>query len=44
MNRPKPSYTVGYDAKVAEIVSKLPQGLINILIKQGIKTKISSVK
>ena len=44
MDRPKPSYTVGFDAKVAEIVSKLPQGLINILIKQGIKSKISSVK
>ncbi len=44
IDRPKPSYTVGYDAKVAEIVSKLPQGLINILIKQGIKAKISSVK
>ena len=44
MQNPKPSYTVGYDAKVAEIVSKLPQSLINTLIKQGIKTKISSVK
>lgn len=44
MQNPKPSYTVGYDAKVAEIVSKLPESLINTLIKQGIKTKISSVK
>ena len=44
MDRPKPSYTVGFDAKVAEIVSKLPQGLINKLIKQGIKSKVSSVK
>ena len=44
MDRPKPSYTVGFDAKVAEIVSKLPQGLINKLIKQGIKAKISAVK
>ena len=44
MDRPKPSYTVGFDAKVAEIVSKLPQWLINKLIKQGIKFKVSSVK
>lgn len=44
MDNPKPSYTVGFDAKVAEIVSKLPQGIINKLIKQGIKAKISSVK
>ena len=44
MDHPKPSYTVGFDAKVAEIVSKLPQGLINTLIKQGIKARISSVK
>lgn len=44
INNPKPSYTVGFDAKVAEIVSKLPQGLINALVKNGIKSKISSVK
>lgn len=44
MENPKPSYTVGFDAKVAEIVSKLPQGIINKLIKQGIQAKISSVK
>lgn len=44
MDNPKPSYAVGFDAKVAEIVSKLPQGIINKLIKQGIKAKISSVK
>lgn len=44
MGNPKPSYTVGFDAKVAEIVSKLPQGIINKLIKEGIKSKISSVK
>lgn len=44
MNNPKPSYTVGFDAKIAEIVSKLPQDIINILIRNGIKSKISSVK
>ena len=44
IDNPKPSYTVGFDAKIAEFVSKFPQDLINILIKQGIKAKISSVK
>lgn len=44
MENPKPSYTVGFDAKIAEIVSKLPQGIINKLIKQGIQAKISAVK
>lgn len=44
MKSPKPSYTVGFDAKIAEIVSKLPQGIINILVKNGIKSKVSSVK
>ena len=44
MDNPKPSYTVGVDAKVADIMSKLPQGLINKLIKKGIKAKISTVK
>lgn len=44
MNNPKPSYTVGFDAKIAEIVSKLPQDIINILIRNGIKSKISFVK
>lgn len=44
MQNPKASYTVGVDAKFAEFISKLPQDLINILIKYSIKTKISSVK
>lgn len=44
MINPKPSYTVGFDAKVAEIVSKLPQGILNKLIKKGIKAKVSSLK
>lgn len=43
MENPKPSYTVGIDAKMAELVSKLPPELINTLIKQGIKSKISSL-
>lgn len=44
MDNPKPSYTVGFDAKMAEIVSKLPQGIINMLVKQGVKYKVSSVE
>lgn len=31
---PKPSYTVGIDAKAAELISHLPQGLLNRIIKQ----------
>ena len=30
---PRPSYTVGIDAKAAELISHLPQGLLNKLIK-----------
>lgn len=40
MNNPKPSYTVGFDAKMAEIVSRLPQGLINKLVKYNLKRRI----
>ena len=36
---PKPSYTVGVDAFFAELISKLPQNLINFLIKTGMKKK-----
>lgn len=37
---PSPSYTIGFDAKVAEIVSRLPQGLINKLIKYNLNRRI----
>ena len=40
MKNPKPSYTVGYDAKLAEIFSKLPFGLQNKIIKFGMKMRI----
>lgn len=40
MKNPKPSYTVGCDAKFAELVSKLPFGLQNKLIQFGMKNKI----
>lgn len=42
MKNPKPSYTVGKDAKVAEIISKLPFNLQNKLIKLGLKLKLRS--
>ena len=37
--KPRASYTVGIDAKFAEIVSKLPQDWINRLIELGLKKK-----
>lgn len=40
MKSPKPSYTVGCDAKVAEIVSRLPFEWQNKLIKFSLKHKI----
>lgn len=36
---PKLSYTVGFDAYMAELVSKLPQNIINFLVKEGIKRR-----
>lgn len=36
---PKPSYTIGFDAKVAEFVSHLPLSWINNLVKLGLKIK-----
>ena len=39
-NNPKPSYTVGIDAKLAEMFSKLPFSLQNKLIKAGITMRI----
>ena len=37
--RPKPSYTVGKDALMAELVSRLPQGIVNGIIEYGMKKK-----
>ena len=39
IKNPKPSYTVGFDALAAELVSKLPQDFINFMIKTGMKKK-----
>lgn len=40
MTSPKPSYTVGFDAKAAEIISRLPQGIINKLVKYNLQRRI----
>lgn len=37
---PKASYTIGRDAKVAELISKLPQDWINKLVKIGFEMKL----
>ena len=37
---PKPSYTVGKDAKFAQILSYLPQDIVNKLVKLGMKARI----
>ena len=36
---PNSSYTIGFDAKLAEFVSRLPQDLINDIIEIGMKKK-----
>ncbi len=42
LKNPKPSYTIGCDAKIAELISKLPFGIQNKLIKHGMKLKINT--
>lgn len=39
-NHPKLSYTVGFDAFCASLFAKLPQALVNKLIKYGMKKRI----
>lgn len=34
LEKPKPSYTLGLDAKIAEIISHLPQSWINFIVKK----------
>ena len=41
---PRLSYTVGKDAFMASLVSKLPQGWINKIVKAGIKMKVKGIK
>lgn len=43
MNKPKLSYTVGKDAFVAEMISKLPQAWINRLVKFGFNTRMKKM-
>jgi len=40
-NNPKPSYTIGNDATFAQILSFLPQNIINKLVKFGLKARIN---
>ncbi len=39
---PRPSYTVGFDAKMAEFASKLPKGVTNAIIKTVLKSRIKN--
>ena len=43
LKTPKPSYTIGTDAKGAEILSHLPQAWINFMVKQGLKHRIKKM-
>lgn len=40
VKNPKASYTLGFDAKMAHLLSFLPQDLINKLVKLGMKLRI----
>lgn len=40
MKNPKTSYTLGFDAKMAQVLSILPQDILNKIIKLGMKLKI----
>jgi short-subunit dehydrogenase len=42
LKNPKASYTLGKDAKFAQILSYLPQDVINSLVKFGLKSRISA--
>jgi NAD(P)-dependent dehydrogenase (short-subunit alcohol dehydrogenase family) len=39
MKSPKPSYVVGLDAKIAEVISHLPASWINFLVKKALKKR-----
>lgn len=36
LEKPKPSYTIGFDAKMAEILSHFPQSCINNIVRKGL--------
>ncbi len=39
---PKKSYTIGFDAKIAEFLSILPQDIITYLMKKGLELKLKN--
>lgn len=43
MENPKVSYTIGLDAKGAEILSHLPQGLINFIVRKSLTTRVANL-
>lgn len=43
LEKPKSSYTIGFDAKFAEFVSHLPQDWINTMVRAGLKQKLSKL-
>lgn len=44
LDKPKPSYVIGFDANMAEIFSGLPQWALNAIIKFGLKKKLKGAK
>lgn len=44
MKKPKASYTIGKDAKLASFASMLPQDFLNYLIRAGVKLKVKMNK
>ena len=38
---PKSSYTIGADAKFAQIISYLPQDIINFIVKSALKLRVT---
>ncbi len=44
LRNPKLSYTVGKDAFFASLISKLPQNIVNSLVKSGLNAKMRRVK
>jgi short-subunit dehydrogenase len=41
LKKPKASYTIGFDAKCAEILSHFPQNWINMLVKKSLQLKMT---
>lgn len=42
MKNPKSSYTIGNDAKFAQVLSYLPQDMINYLVKKGLTLRMNA--